>query len=135
MILSKNEILAEIRKGSLKIKPFKKENVGSCSVDLTLGNEFVMLKKERNSIIVNESVSKINKKEKLILKEKETITLEPGQLFLGITEETITVPNYLCGWIEGRSEKNFICQNPQFDVSYIESKVKKSPNNDYLWDI
>lgn len=104
MILSRKEILAEVKKGKLKLTPFKRENVGEVSVDLTLGNEFKILKKIVSGIVVTENAfNNDNWTNRKKLKKGEKITLKPGELILGVTEETITLPNYLCGWIQGRS--------------------------------
>ena len=104
MILSKKEILEEIRKGTLKITPFDKNKIGECSVDLTLGNEFRILKKQNKTINVTEN-SFLNEKQtkRIVLKKNERITLKPNELVLGITNETIRMPFHLCGWIQGRS--------------------------------
>lgn len=104
MILGKKEILEEIRKGKLKITPFVERKIGECSVDLTLGNEFRILKKQKNTIKVTEN-SFLNEKQtkRIVLKKNERITLKPNELVLGITNETIRMPPYLCGWIQGRS--------------------------------
>ena len=104
MILAKKEILSELEKGSLKITPLNKSNVGACSVDLTLGKSFRVLKGGKRVLVVSENVNELMKETELIeLNEDESIKLKPNKLILGITEETIKMPNYLCGLIEGRS--------------------------------
>jgi len=103
MILSKNEILAEIRKGALKITPFEKVNVGECSVDLRLGKEFRIFNKQKPFTITEEPFLWEKQTKKIILKKKEKLTLKPGQLVLGLTLEKIKMPDYLCGSIQGRS--------------------------------
>lgn len=103
MILSKPEILAEIQKGNLKITPFEKANVGECSVDLRLGNEFRVFSKQKPLKITEEPFLWQKQTKKLVLKKNQTITLKPNQLLLGITLEKIKMPKHLCGFIEGRS--------------------------------
>jgi dCTP deaminase len=104
MILSKKEILEEIKKGKLGIRPFEESKVGECSVDLSLGNEFRVLKKQTKPINITEN-SFLNEKQtkRIVLKKNERRTLKPNELVLGITKETIRMPPYLCGWIQGRS--------------------------------
>ena len=95
--------MLELRKGALKITPFDEKNVGECSVDLTLGKEFRKLKRMR-VLEVEEKIEMITKHStKETLTNKQTLTLKPNELILGITEETIKMPEYLCGWIQGRS--------------------------------
>ena len=44
-ILTRNSILAEIKKGNIRIEPFLKTQVGPASVDLHLGDEIRVFKK------------------------------------------------------------------------------------------
>ncbi|MFH1056894.1 MAG: dCTP deaminase [Candidatus Micrarchaeota archaeon] len=104
MILSKKEILEEIQKGELKIIPFSDKHVGECSVDLTLGNEFLVLKRQKRPIEAGEGAF-LNEgsSEKKVLKNSEGFVLKPKQMVLGITKERLKMPLNLCGWIQGRS--------------------------------
>jgi len=104
MILSKNEIFKAIRSGRLAITPFKKENVGACSVDLTLGNEFKVFKKSKNVLEVNEGAEAGPAFAKRVkLKPGQQIILKPGELVLGITSERLRLADNLIGHLEGRS--------------------------------
>jgi len=102
MILSKREILEEIRGGGIKIEPFEPSFVGACSVDLRLGNYFRKFNKGKKLKVVEkveeDSFSKLVRVEK-----GKTIEMKPGEILLGTTLERIKVPNYLCGILEGRS--------------------------------
>ncbi len=97
MILSRDEILKEIKNGNIKITPFNKNNIGPASIDLTLGNEFRIFTKNKIDLkdIDYRKITKLIKKDKIIIK--------PGQLILGITKETIKLAENLAGKIEGRS--------------------------------
>jgi Deoxycytidine deaminase len=44
-ILTREEIISEIERGSIKIEPFSNEQIGPASVDLHLSNEFRIFKK------------------------------------------------------------------------------------------
>jgi len=103
MILSKKEILAEIKKGNLEITPFEKKNVGECSVDLRLGNEFRLFTNKKPLTITEEPFLWEKQTKRVVLKKNEKITLKPNQLMLGLTLEKIKMPSYLCGSIQGRS--------------------------------
>ncbi len=99
MILTKTEILKEIKKGGIKITPFDKSAVGPGSVDLTLDNQFRIFKKGMTYDVNSESdYQKITK-----LVKKESIVLKHGEMILGITKEKITLADNICGWLEGRS--------------------------------
>lgn len=103
MILSKKEILAEIRKGALQIAPFSKNNVGECSVDLRLSNEFRIFTKRKTLEITEEPFLWEKLSKKVVLNGNQRLVLKPKQLALGLTVEKIKMPRYLCGFIEGRS--------------------------------
>ncbi|MEM4397920.1 MAG: dCTP deaminase [Candidatus Woesearchaeota archaeon] len=100
MILTKEEILKEIKKGNIKIKPLKKENIGPASIDLCLGNKFRVFEKT-NEIFDVKNDSDYKKITKLI--QADSILIMPGETILGITEEEITLSDDICGWLEGRS--------------------------------
>ncbi len=100
-ILTRDEIFKEIEAGRIKIDPFTEDQVGPASVDLTLDNKFRVFKKIHETFVVTEDA------------DYETITdyeevdthflLMPGEAVLGITKETVTLPENICGWLEGRS--------------------------------
>ena len=93
MILGKEEILNEIKRGNLKIEPFNANNIKGSSIDLTLDNKFRIFYRD----IEGDDYRKYSR-----LTNKNEITLEPGDFILGITKEKITLKN-LCGWLQGRS--------------------------------
>jgi dCTP deaminase len=99
MILTRNEILKEIKKGNIKIKPFAKRNIGPASIDLTLGNKFRVFGKGKK-VVLNE---KTDYKKIIQLKKLNQIELKPGDFALGITKEQIKLPDNMCGWLSGRS--------------------------------
>ncbi|MFQ5405899.1 MAG: dCTP deaminase [Candidatus Micrarchaeia archaeon] len=108
MILSKPEILKAVKKGDLAVTPFDKKNVGCCSVDLTLSNEFLLFEgKGHHPLLVHENTyaSEEFKKhtKKVVLKGGNGILLAPGELVLGQTKERVRLTQNLCAKIEGRS--------------------------------
>lgn len=98
-VLSKSEILKKIKKGEVKLYPFDEKSIGPASIDLTLGNEFRVFKKGEQ-IVVDEKTDPV---EYTDLVKAEEIALEPGQFVHGITEETIVLPENVCGFLYGRS--------------------------------
>jgi len=100
-ILSKNEILKQVKSGKINISGFNKSFVGAGSVDFHLGREFRVFKQAKDLFHVNENmdVSKVTK----LIEIDDYLTLLPGQSVHGITKEKLTLPNNLCGWIQGKS--------------------------------
>jgi dCTP deaminase len=99
-ILTKNEILKEVRKGSIKIIPFNKSALGPGSIDLTLSNKFRVFKKLKKVMDASEN---LNYQDITKLVTTDSIVVKPGETILGITQEKITLASNLCGWLEGRS--------------------------------
>ncbi|HEY7534923.1 MAG TPA: dCTP deaminase [Thermodesulfobacteriota bacterium] len=100
-VLTKNEILNEIKKGNIKIKPFSIKYLGPGSIDLHLSSEFRIFKKMQNVIEINNNANYEEVTEKI--KVKHHLILMPGEMVLGITKEKIILSPCLCGWLEGRS--------------------------------
>ncbi len=104
MILTKRKILEEIKNGRVKIEPFSKEQVGTASIDLHLGNMFKVLVKAGHPIVVDNELTDAEQYAKPVqLKDGETITVKPNETVLGITKEKVTFPPDIAGRIEGRS--------------------------------
>ncbi len=84
MILTKNDIMKEIKEGSIVIEPFDLSNVSVNSIDLTLGNkvgiydEYVLSADGKNEMSYTE------------LEDGESFLLEPGRLYLFTTREKTT---------------------------------------------
>jgi len=95
-VLTRDEILKEIRRGNVEIEPFQENQVGPGSIDLHLGNEFRVFKKLRNACVVEDSISAEDLTERL--KAEESFTLMPGETVLGITHERIKLPPDMLGW-------------------------------------
>eukprot|EP01121_Diplochlamys_sp_Union-15-3_P012397 TRINITY_DN3706_c0_g1_i3.p1 TRINITY_DN3706_c0_g1~~TRINITY_DN3706_c0_g1_i3.p1 ORF type:complete len:172 (-),score=25.75 TRINITY_DN3706_c0_g1_i3:21-536(-) len=102
-VLGREKILEAIEAGEIKITPFKKENVGCASIDLTLSNQFRYYKPGLGPLAVKDDTNYKDITEKFALKEGECYLLLPGQACLGITEETIHLSPRICGLLEGRS--------------------------------
>lgn len=104
MILSRPAILSSIRRGQLKLTPYNQDAIGACSIDLTLGNEFKVFTKTRQTLIAGETALNLaGFHRKVTLGRDERIVLNPGELVLGVTKERIRLAQNLCGRLEGRS--------------------------------
>ncbi|MFA6329583.1 MAG: dCTP deaminase [Candidatus Micrarchaeia archaeon] len=105
MVLSKTKILEMMKKGELKVTPFVRENLGAASIDLQLGNEF-LVPKGKCRIAVREDTyfsGGFRKCVKKVSAGKEGITLKPFRLVLGTTLERVALSKNLCGTLQGRS--------------------------------
>ena len=100
-ILTRDEILNEIKAGNVKIEPFEEFQVGPASVDLRLGNEFRVFRKVHDLVQVDDEADSTQITELVTVGDR--FVLMPGETVLGITVERLSLPPYLCGWLEGRS--------------------------------
>ena len=106
MILSDRDIKKALASGRIKITPAPdfKTQLGSCSIDLRLGNEVRVF---RPSKVTHVDVRHMQEAEKIMenltIPEGEPLVLHPGDLVLATTLEWLEVGNDLIGRIEGRS--------------------------------
>lgn len=100
-ILTHEVILGEIASGRLVIDPFEEEQVGAASVDLHLGDEIRVIESGGTPIAIAEhsDFRHYTRHQRL----DRPYRLEPGATIHGITREHITLPDDLCGLLEGRS--------------------------------
>jgi dCTP deaminase len=106
MILSDGDIKKAIASGRIKITPAPdySTQLGSCSIDLRLGNEARVF---RPSKVTHVDVRNMQEAEKIMedltIPEGEPLVLHPGDLVLATTLEWLEISNDLIGRIEGRS--------------------------------
>ncbi|MGI5835013.1 MAG: dCTP deaminase [Chloroflexota bacterium] len=100
-VLTHDEILRLIHEGVIKIEPFSEDQVGPASVDLHLDNKFRVFRALPHIHPVTEDASYEDVTE--LVEVDDHLLLLPGQAVHGITQEKITLPDYLCGRLEGRS--------------------------------
>jgi dCTP deaminase len=111
MRLCDSDIIAALNQGRIGIDPRPDDHaVTGVSVDLRLGHRFRVFSSHTIPFIdlsgsreqVNRAVEKVMGDE-VYIGEHETFVLHPGELALGITLESITLPDDLVGWLDGRS--------------------------------
>ncbi len=100
-VLTRSEILREIKEGNIKITPFSRDQVGPGSVDLHIDNEFRIFKKVHKIVHITDKTDPKEFTE--TIKVKDYLLLMPGESVMGITKERITLAPNICGWFEGRS--------------------------------
>ena len=113
MVLSDHEILMEMKSGRLIITPeIQQDHITSSAVDLQLSNTFTTFQESPVAgVQTSVDLAKIENVEKIaevygdehVLQGNDRFSLAPGQFVLAYTRETIKLPNYLAGRIEGRS--------------------------------
>lgn len=101
MALSDVDIRKAMKQGKIKITPFKQEQIGSGSVDLTLSDEWWFFKEQYLTQVVD--LSKVSYKQAHRRAKAASIMLLPGEMCLGRTIEKITLSPGIIGKLEGRS--------------------------------
>lgn len=106
MILSDRDIKKALADGSIKItpQPDYSAQLGSCSIDLRLGNTFRVFNHSRVALIDTKDPTNADAMtSELTITENEPFILQPGDFVLATTMETLSLPNDLLGRLEGRS--------------------------------
>ncbi|BAN68683.1 dCTP deaminase [endosymbiont of unidentified scaly snail isolate Monju] len=111
MRLCDRDIIAALDAGRIRLDPRPDvSRISGVSVDLRLGDRFRVFSSHQTPYIdlsgsreeVNAAVEKVMSDE-IVVGEGERFVLHPGELALGITLESITLPDDLVGWLDGRS--------------------------------
>ena len=111
MRLCDSDIIAALNQNHIRIDPRPDDAVISgVSVDLRLGHRFRVFSSHTIPYIdlsgsrelVDQAVEKVMSDE-VIIADDGNFVLHPGELALGITLESITLPDNLVGWLDGRS--------------------------------
>lgn len=100
-ILGRDELLKRIRQGLIVIDPFRESQVGPASIDLHLDHIFRIFHSIPHVHHVNEDANFDDISE--LIDVEDHFMLRPGQAAHGITRERITLPDNVCGWLQGRS--------------------------------
>ena len=88
--------------GRLRIDPLESDQIGPASIDLHLGDELRVPRRDlRGPIPVTDAADATEFTELRAIGER--YVLDPGQTVHGITLETVDLPPDICGWLEGRS--------------------------------
>lgn len=100
-VLTHDEIKKELDLGNIKILPeISDDQISVASVDLHLDNEFRTFNKSSDLIDLKEDTDYKDLTKKFIA---DKLIVKPGETVLGITKEKISLPENICGWLEGRS--------------------------------
>lgn len=102
-ILTRDKIKECLRKGQIKIDPLNEVLIGPGSVDLTLGNEFRIFKEKGKTYHLKDDSNFHDVTEPIYIEDNNFITIQPGEMILGVSKERITLPSDIAGWLQGRS--------------------------------
>ncbi|MBU2709739.1 dCTP deaminase [Zooshikella harenae] len=111
MRLCDRDIEALMEQGAIVIDPQPPlTRINGVSVDLTLGNSFRVFNDHAAPYIdlsgpredMDRVLDSIMSKE-IILDDDDSFFLHPGELALAVTKESVTLPDNIVGWLDGRS--------------------------------
>lgn len=106
MILSDADIKNALKTGRIKIspKPDLSTQLGSCSIDLRLGNIFRVFEHSKRAYIDPSNKDYSNEITREIkIRKGEQFVMQPGDFVLAVTLEHVVIPKDLMGRLEGRS--------------------------------
>ncbi len=106
MVLSDRDIKKAIEQKRIEISPVPdfKTQLGSCSIDLRLGDTFRVFEHSRNTFIdpsKKDYSSEITREIKV--KKGGQFVMQPGDFVLAVTLENVRISSDLMGRLEGRS--------------------------------
>jgi len=100
-VIAQSELRKLIQDGTIKIEPFDESQIGPASVDLHVGKTFIIYKKVRDLCHVVDDADFSDITEEITVEDH--FVLMPGESVLALTEEKVTLPDNICGRLEGRS--------------------------------
>jgi dCTP deaminase len=106
MILSDRDIKKALKSGRIKITPAPnlKVQLGSCSIDMHLGNKFRFFKNSSYPYIdLKGDIDTSKIMEEAIIEGNRAFIMQPGSFALANTVESLELADDLLGRIEGRS--------------------------------
>ena len=107
MILSDRDIKKALDSGRVKVESPQKElfrHIHASSMDLRLGNIFKLYEHSKFAILDPKNPETVQGNMRTItVAEGDPFIVQPGEFVLGVTMETLTVPDDLVVRVEGRS--------------------------------
>lgn len=106
MVLSDQDLLAELESGRIVVNPSPdlESQLGACSLDLRLGNEFRIFERTRNAFIDPRGKIDWDSFTRVVtVADDQPFLMHPQELVLAATVEEIALPADILGRLEGRS--------------------------------
>ncbi|NQZ88239.1 MAG: dCTP deaminase [Saccharospirillaceae bacterium] len=111
MRLCDRDIETSLRNGEIIITPQPDSSmISGVSVDIRLGNEFRVFQDHTAPFIdlsgpkaeMQKAMDSVMSDE-IVIPDGEAFFLHPGELALAVTYESVTLPDNIVGWLDGRS--------------------------------
>lgn len=102
MILSDKDIKKALAEKHIGIDPLFPNSIQPASVDVHLGADFLVFK-NTNNVCIDPKDPIDNMMEELSIDENKQFILHPGEFALGMTYETVAVPNDMVLQLNGKS--------------------------------
>jgi dCTP deaminase len=105
MVLSDRDLKLALSLGKIKITPVPdfETQLGSCSIDLRLGNAFRIFESGVHGVIDPRKNAAKDFTKEVIVEDGNAFIMQPGDFVLATTIEKVEVPDDLTGRLEGRS--------------------------------
>ncbi|WP_456436788.1 dCTP deaminase [Methanopyrus sp.] len=123
-MLSDRDIKRALKEGDIVVKPLEEEYLeealGPASLDLRLGNEFVVFKTLHKPCI-DPTVDAGENTERVVIDEDEEFVINPGELVLAVTHEWIEInaPD-ITGVLHGRSSLGRLGIQAHVEAGYVD---------------
>jgi dCTP deaminase len=102
MILSDKDIKAALDSGKIKIDPIFPNSMQPASVDVHLGADFLVFK-NTDHVCIDPKEPIDDMMEEVVINNDRQFILHPGDFALGMTYETVSVPNDMVVQLNGKS--------------------------------
>jgi dCTP deaminase len=122
-VLARSEILREIKAKRVKIEPLRPNCVRAASIDMHLANAFRVFQSPHKVIPVTDLTDFKRATRGIRVARGSGIQLSPGETVLGITEEKVTLPDNICGWLEGRSRFSRVGLLVHISASFVQPGI------------
>jgi dCTP deaminase len=103
MVLSDRTIKEEIAKGRIVIEPLNPDCIQPASIDVHLDKKILVFKPQRRPAYIDIRRSMDHLNELVELDEDNAFFINPGELILASTFESVTLPDDIVGRLEGKS--------------------------------
>lgn len=100
--MSDRDIRKKIKNGELVVSPFDDQCVQPSSIDLHLGDNFLVFDTHSQTVIDTKK-NTVRLMKKIIIKDDEPIIIHPREFILATTIERIKFPHDLVGRLDGKS--------------------------------
>ena len=102
MILSDKDIKKALEEGHIKIDPLFPDSIQPASVDVHLGSDFLIFKNTDN-VCIDPKEPIDDMMDEVKIDENRQFILHPGEFALGMTYETVAVPDDMVLQLNGKS--------------------------------